>query len=439
MKLFNFISLRLALTFYFILWILVLPLLPLVSRLKAFQAGRFGLKLPKGDFALWIQASSVGEARLTIRFLREIQREKLSQIVISTNTPQGMEILQQEDLCRDIPLIYFPFDFVFLLPGFFRKFRPARVLLMETEIWPGLLFKCRQNKIPVCIGNARMSLKSFCRYSAFPNLLSLSGPSEIMAVSSRDAYRFQKIFTRSRVRRMHNIKYDMVQESRMHGTEPAPLPVKPDNGQNFIVLGSTRQEEETLMQWLIKKIHLHHPEIVIALFPRHMHRLQFWEKYFQDNRLDWIRRSRLPENQNRVSGIILWDTFGELNQAYSMAASVYVGGSLVPCGGQNFLEPVSQGVVPCVGPFRDNFRWIDDRIFELGLATEVKTVQELYQALVSAPLPDRQKIKEQFRKFTARRKGGACALARQVMDIRDQKPCLRPASEKNIPPQPDSI
>ncbi|MFW6005605.1 MAG: 3-deoxy-D-manno-octulosonic acid transferase, partial [Desulfonatronovibrionaceae bacterium] len=364
MNLFSFISLRLALILYFILWIMALPFLSVLSRLKISHAHRFGLRLPRGEFDLWIQAASVGEARLTIKFLQKIPQQKLSRIVVSTNTPQAMEILKQEKDCQGIQLIYFPLDFVFLLPGFFRRFRPGKVLLMETEIWPGLLFKCQRKKIPVCIGNARMSLKSFCRYSALGNFFSLVGPDEIMAVSSRDAFRFQKIFKRSRVGQMNNIKYDMLQEKRNESCDPSTLPLQLGKDHRLIVLGSTRQEEESLMQWLIKNIRCYHPEIILALFPRHMHRLQFWEKFFQKNGMDWTRRSALSRDQKQAAGIILWDTFGELKQVYSLAASVYVGGSLIPCGGQNFLEPVSQGVVPCVGPFRDNFRWIEDRIFE---------------------------------------------------------------------------
>ncbi|MFN2343322.1 MAG: 3-deoxy-D-manno-octulosonic acid transferase, partial [Desulfonatronovibrio sp.] len=159
----------------------------------------------------------------------------------------------------------------------------------------------------------------------------------------------------------------------------------------FIVLGSIRREEEIKIQWLIKKITQENPKTTIALFPRHMKRLTLWENFLNRHNITWVLRSQI-ENRTSPYNVILWDKFGELVHAYALAKSVYVGGSLVPCGGQNFLEPVSQGVIPCIGPFWDNFHWVGKEFLSSGLIHQINDEKELYSKLIAPGAHSKEKI-----------------------------------------------
>jgi 3-deoxy-D-manno-octulosonic-acid transferase len=402
------VSLNLFLILYSIAWAAALPFLFFIRGLGPFSWQRLGLKLPRGPFDLWIQASSVGEAKLALKILSDLPENSLAGIIISSNTIQGMNILK-DGVGDRAKLFFFPFD---ILPVWFialKRIKPARLLLLETEIWPALLFSCRKKSIPVIIGNARMSLKSFCRYLPLSGLLNRLGPDRVLAVSDRDKDRFSWIFKNSHVQNMFNIKFDIIEDTGPIPYTKNPLSAYFKAGHPLVVLGSVRREEEPRIKRLIAMILSRHPRTTIALFPRHMNRIRSWTDFFDLNDIPWTKRSGL-EVGGRLPPVIIWDRFGELLPAYALAGSVFVGGSLAPCGGQNFLEPLSQGIVPCMGPFRDNFNWVGNEILSLNLLCQVQNEQELYQSLTKPASASRQKVLIEFTRYVNSRKGGTKVL-----------------------------
>jgi 3-deoxy-D-manno-octulosonic-acid transferase len=216
---------------------------------------------------------------------------------------------------------------------------------------------------------------------------------------------------------MSNIKFD-----RLH-TEPDdrdnPLKAVIADGSRFLVLGSVRQPEEDPVAHIIETVRTKAPETIIGLFPRHMHRIAAWEQILSGMDVPWIRRSELAGSPAKPGSVIVWDTFGELTAAYGLARAVFVGGSLAPLGGQNFLEPMICGVTPVIGPSWENFAWAGPDIFDQGLAIRADGWQGVADALIRAlrenALTDRDP-KAAFR-YIEDRKGGTRQACRLMADF----------------------
>jgi 3-deoxy-D-manno-octulosonic-acid transferase len=207
------------------------------------------------------------------------------------------------------------------------------------------------------------------------------------------------------------------------------------------VLASVRQEEESLLFPLARALlsaRLQGRPLMVAAAPRHLHRVPAWERFLRAARIPYVLRSsgpgplKLPSVEN-APRFIIWDTFGELRLLYSMADAVFTGGSLTPLGGQNFLEPLAAGIVPCIGPHWDNFFWVGDDILTAGLLELVPDGPAVQEALLGrlaaivaaggqpcqpswtqAGETLRQSTRRRFDAWLAPRLGGAAQAARET-------------------------
>ncbi|EFI35618.1 Three-deoxy-D-manno-octulosonic-acid transferase domain protein [Desulfonatronospira thiodismutans ASO3-1] len=397
------------LVLYSLLWVIALPILLIVRRETPIDSGRLGFGMPRGPFRVWIQAASVGEARLAAALVRELNRKGIRNILVTTNTRQGMDFLDSE-IKEDAQKAYFPFDNMCIMAMALCRARPEKLVLLETEIWPSLLNACRRKNVPVVLGNGRLSLKSFCRYYPLRRFLASIGPDRIAAVSERDRERFSSLFPSAQTSVMSNIKFDLLvdKEPMAYVQNPLSSFFKPKHA--LIALGSVRREEEPQIARVIQKLYSARPKTTIALFPRHMTRIRPWQKILDSEGVPYTLRSSL-ESGTAPAGVILWDSFGELEAAYAMARSVFVGGSLMPCGGQNFLEALGQGVVPCVGPFWDNFTWVGREIVHAGLLIQVRDKNELSSKLQQPQSMSREQVEKKFKEYLQSRRGGTQELA----------------------------
>lgn len=323
---------------------------------------------------LWIQSASVGESYLTWELFKQLSPSRPIRVLATANTRQGFEILEEaaQAVRFQNPMIrirarYFPFDRPSLMGRALDAVRPRLAVFLETELWPGLLCALKIRRIPSLIVNGRISAKSLRGYRAWPSLWDRIGPDRILAVSETDAGRYQTLFPRAGVEVMDNVKFDRLafdassdDRSRIQLAEW----IHPDHP--FLVLGSIRREEESLVEKMILHVRSRHPGVVIGLFPRHLHRIRSWEKRLERHAVPFTLRSRV--RSPLASGeVLLADGIGELTSAYHLADAVFVGGSLAPLGGQNFLEPLICGISPVIGPHWDNFKWIGTEIFDQGL------------------------------------------------------------------------
>ena len=373
---------------YGLAWKAVLPWLKKNSRLqRGFPQRTTAHYLTHAD--IWIQAASAGESYLACALVQALMPYRPLTVRVTTTTIQGMDILKKNLSSPNIhPQVtvafsFFPFDIPSLMDQVVSKISPGVMVLLETELWPGLLSSLKKAQIPTIMVNARLSQKSISRYQKFSWLWRVLAPDIILATSQEDARRFGRIFPHTPIRTMPNIKFDLV-IPRSTGPAPCsapPLPCHPfPQGVPVTLLASIRMEEEADVAMILHHILLRHPQQVVALFPRHMHRIPFWQQSLSDLGHPWQLRSTLTIPISPGT-ILLWDTFGELKSAFGHATAAFVGGSLKPLGGQNFLEPVMSGVATVTGPHLDNFSWVGEGLFTAGVVTRARNRNEVIHHL----------------------------------------------------------
>ena len=382
-------------------------------------------KLPKAE--LWIQAASVGESYLAVELIKNLKPEFPTRILVTTNTKQGLEILERSiiDILKErkginVSVAYFPFDKPSIMKKAANQVRPKIMVLLESEIWPGLFYTLKKYACTTIIINGRITEKSLKRYLVWPSLWRALRPDKIFAISEDDAGRFAKLFGPKNVTVMPNIKFDRLGYTENFSQKAAPLEkiIAPDT--YLIILGSVGREEEAKVEKIILDIRRRQPNTVIGLFPRHLQRIKHWRHTLSRLSIPFILRSN-AETLVPSGAIILWDTFGELNFAYRHSNAAFVGGSLAPLGGQNFLEALTGGVIPVIGPNWDNFYWIGNEIVNQGLvriALNWKQVADILIENTKEP-PSHKDVINKALKYLKNRQGGtahACSIITEILN-----------------------
>jgi 3-deoxy-D-manno-octulosonic-acid transferase len=349
--------------------------------------------------------------------------ERSTRLVVTTQTRQGYDILkahadtlQRQDDPLEMTVRYFPFDRPSLMGRAVKAVRPKVAVLLETELWPGFMLALKQAHIPLVVINARMSARSLGHYLWRPTLWRALRPAAVQALSPQDAQRFASLFGHAGVATMPNIKFDRVTAATATPSGEMKALFAPERP--LVVLGSVRTAEEAQIEDLLDRLHQRHPQCRLALFPRHMERLNHWQTALSRRGLPWVLRSRATKDHPvlKRGGILLWDTFGELGAAYALACGAYVGGSLVPLGGQNFLEPLAQGLRPVIGPHWNNFAWVGREVVQGGLVQEVADCDGALTALSAAidhpaNAADKTAVRAALDDYLAHRRGGSAQAA----------------------------
>jgi len=438
------LAVRLVLGLYGLAWRALLPGLKRNGRLAEGWAERTLVSGPPPRADLLIHAASGGEAYLAWELLRHLPATLAAtqattppaarppqgadqlptplrvplRVLVTTFTSQGLGVLEQarDDLAPGVEVLpaYFPFDLPGPMRTFLRTVRPRVVVLLETELWPGLLAACREQGVPALVLNGRMTDKSLRGYSWLPWFWRALAPTKVLAVSDEDAGRFGKVFGDACTDRMPNIKFDRL---RFDAAPAQPeFAERLPQGAPFVILGSVRKEEEQDVLKIIQGLREARPRCVIGLFPRHMRRVCVWERTLREAGVSFALRS---ENQKAEPGsVMVWDVFGELSGAYSLACAAFSGGSLADLGGQNFLEPLGHGVTAVTGPSFSNFAWVGRGIFDTGLvrlAPDWRGVLAELSALVGQT-PDRAEVQAKASAYAASRRGGAAAACQAVAE-----------------------
>lgn len=394
---------------YTLVWIMALPVLALSPRLRTGWKQRMGWDFPK-RCDVWIQGASAGECALTNSLLEHLADTGGPTTVLATAwTKQGVEILAGgTPTARTRHVRFFPFDLPFIMRRVLDRTRPRVVVLMETELWPGLLSACADRDIPVIVINGRLSTASLAGYLWLRPVLRDFVPCRVNAIAKADARRFDLIFGAGRAQVTGNMKFDRALHTAFLARADNPLAdLFPEQGQT-LVLGSIREEEEAPVLKLVQALRHAAPQCIIALFPRHLPRCAAWRRFLAAAGIPAQYRSELTGSA-QPGQVIVWDRFGELAHAYALAHRAFVGGSLAKLGGQNFLEPLSQGVLPAVGPHLRNFAWIGDDIFH-HLAKRHADPQKLARVLLQ-PSPPRREVLAAFQEYVRDRRGATAANA----------------------------
>ena len=313
---------------------------------------------------IWMHAVSVGEVLAISGLVQELQsRAPQYQIVVSTTTRTGQALARERFGAGRC--FYFPLDFPWSIRAAFDRVRPSVLVLAESELWPNVLSRCAKRGAPVVVVNARVSDRSLPRYvrlgglwRPFLRLLAV-----VQAQTAEDARRLVAIgVPAERVSVGGNLKFDV----RAQMDVPILERLRPVLGSSpLLVCGSTLEGEEALLLAAWPGIVAAHPRAVMLLAPRHPERFEKVWALLQDSGVVWTRRSIwIDAPQPLPAGsIFLLDSIGELAAVYALATVAFVGGSLVPAGGHNPLEPAQFGILITIGPHYENFRDIVDLLF----------------------------------------------------------------------------
>jgi 3-deoxy-D-manno-octulosonic-acid transferase len=400
-------------------------------------------KLPAGSSgAIWIHAVSVGEALSSITLSRRLKEAYPNRPLIVSTTTQTGQALARERLPFADAIIYFPLDWAFCIRRALDAVRPSVVLVLETEIWPNFLREAGRRKIPVLFVSGRISDRSFARYQSYLGVFGfflrpflknvLSSTSAFLMQGEKDAERVRALGAPAdRVRVSGSLKYDL--------ELPAPTPlsnwlateIKRSGRSPVIVAGSIVATEEPHALIAFGTLQGEYPKALLVLAPRKPECFDEAAEFIDESHRKFIRRSRLPipgpaqsrDAQSTNNSIIpddvtvlLIDSIGELASLYGIADGAFVGGSLVPSGGHNILEPAAFGKIPVFGPSMENFAEVASRFVSAGAAIQVESPEDAGVAWIELfRNPERmKKMSETARQLVASSRG---ATDRAVAEI----------------------
>jgi 3-deoxy-D-manno-octulosonic-acid transferase len=306
-------------------------------------------------------------------------------IVLSTVTLTGQEAARRE--CRDVSrIIYFPLDLPLAVSRAIRRIGPGIFITAETEIWPNFFHSCFRRSIPVVVVNGRISDSSFARYLRFRWFFRplLEKVSAFLMQSEEDARRILQLGARPEtVKVTGNMKYDRVPETvSLPGTVNSWA-----EGGFLVVAGSTHRNEEEAILGAMEGFD-RRAEVLTALVPRHPERFDEVAGLLEKRGLAFTRYSDVTEDGVITSRVLLVDAMGVLDGFYALADVAFVGGSLVPVGGHNLLEPAMHGVPVLSGPHTHNFRDIAENLIEAGgcvIVNSAEQVSSIIRSYMSDP------------------------------------------------------
>jgi 3-deoxy-D-manno-octulosonic-acid transferase len=372
-----------------------------------------------GERSIWIHAVSVGEA-LAARPLVPALRERLPgyRLFLSTTTMTGNAVAARG--AKDLDgLFYAPFDWSGPVRRALSVVNPELLLLVETELWPNLIHEAHARGTRVAVVNGRISDRSFGRYRrvrgflrrvlAEVDLFLMQGPGPAERIQALGA-------PPDRIRVTGNLKYDAVEPGR-----PPERLVRLLGGRSrpLWIVGSTVGGEEELVLRAYHRLRAQVGDAGLLIAPRHPERFDAVPPLVEAAGFRCRRRSALEPGEWKDGEVLLLDTLGELARLYGLASVVFVGGSLVPAGGHNILEPAAAGRAVVVGPHMENFREITEQFLSEDALVQVETPDELGRVAADLMLdPDRRHaLGERARDVVDRNRGAVGRTAEVLAEL----------------------
>lgn len=332
---------------------------------------RFGFcALRAAEPVLWVHAVSVGEVQAAVPLIRELQRVYPGRrILVTTATPTGAQ--RVKSLFADsVWHAYLPYDLPGAVHRFLDRVRPCVAIVMETELWPNLFHACARRGIPVMLASARLSQKSVDRYRWMSGLVAKTLRHVCIAAQSEvDAERFRSIGAQPQnVFVTGNVKFDIDISGQTREQGHALRAQFADR--RVWIAGSTHDIEETVVLNAHDEILRECSDALLVLVPRHPQRFDQVRSLLTSRNVPFVSRSK-QESVGPATRILLVDTLGELLAFYAASDVAFVGGSLVPVGGHNLLEPAALGLPVLTGPHNFNSQGVAPLLIEKRAAIEV--------------------------------------------------------------------
>ncbi len=353
---------------------------------------RSALNLPLRPFKgnnVWIHALSVGEvisALPLVKIIKEKYPEK--DIVFTVSTSKGMDIARSELDKDDVKaLLFMPIDLWWCVRRIVNYIRPSILFFVETDLWPGLINYLKKRGIRTILVNGRVSPGTYKQYNRFPFIARRIFEALELCLMQTDLDRDRLlgvgIGPPKKIRTVGNIKFD--QEWIPMGVEERRkwlqvLGLEPEN--IIWVAGSTHQGEEEIILGVFKKVRPDFPALRLILAPRKIGRSGDIEKMAKNTGLNASLRTELSKNASGAFfDVLILNTLGELGRIYGLGKVSFVGGSLVPFGGHNLLEPAGFACPVLFGRYTHNFVLMSESLVETGGGLRVQDERELYEAM----------------------------------------------------------
>jgi 3-deoxy-D-manno-octulosonic-acid transferase len=345
-------------------------------------AERFGCTKVRRTHSLWVHAVSVGEVQAAAALVHSLQKHfPQLPLVMTTSTPTGASRVASL-FGPDVQHCYLPYD----LPGSVRRFldrvQPRLAVIVETELWPNLYRECRRRGVPLLIASARLSPRSLPRYQRLRALIApaLAGV-HVGAQTAEDLQRFQILGADpQRMQIVGNIKFDIeVSADTLHaGREFRALNAA---ARPVWIAASTHAGEEAAALSAHEGVRKILPDALLLLVPRHPQRFADVRQLLHSRGTHFAVRSA-HEPVAADTSVLLVDTLGELLMFYAASDVAFVGGSLVPVGGHNFLEPAALDLPVLSGPAVFNMQQVSQAFFDEGAALRVDSAGDLAQRII---------------------------------------------------------
>ncbi|OGT24307.1 MAG: 3-deoxy-D-manno-octulosonic acid transferase [Gammaproteobacteria bacterium RIFCSPLOWO2_02_FULL_38_11] len=328
--------------------------------------------------SIWIHAASLGEANAATPVIRFLQMHYKMPLVLTAMTPTGRQRLSH--LKNENTFIcYVPYDYPFAIKNFLKHTCVSLMISMETEIWPNIITFCEKNKIPFVLLNARMSEKSKSGYMRFSELTAplFKKMNCVMAQTKEDAERFIALgVNKERIHITGSLKFDLNLPSDLF--EKSKIFREKIGDRQVLLAASTHEGEDNIILKNFIELRKEFPHLLLILVPRHPERFDAVFKLCEKTKLEVKRRSQSMLQE--TTAIYVGDTLGELLLMYAVSDLAFVGGSLIPHGGQNPLEAAALGVPIVMGPHFFNFSEIVKLLKNAG-ALKVITENQLMQTV----------------------------------------------------------
>ena len=357
-------------------------------------AERFG-QLPisfnlDGDPSIWVHAVSVGEVLAARPLLDDLKpRYPGLRLFVSTTTVAAHQLARRQ-LPEADGVFYFPLDLAWVVRRVLDRVRPRLLVLVEGEIWPNVLRECRRRGVRTAIVNGRVSSRSWRRYRLVrPLLRRVLDDVEAFCLQSEEAVRRMTDIGAdpARVTMTGSLKFDAVAlpvpSPNRHPREPVLRVLRTSPDRPVIVAGSTMRGEELPLLRVFRRIKAARPQALLVVAPRHADRFGEVVDLARGEGFAVARRSELAVDAEPRADVVVLDTIGELAHVYQIATVAFVGGSLVPTGGHNILEPAVHGRPIVFGPSMSNFAEIAEAFLEHRAAVQVSDERELEQLLTT--------------------------------------------------------
>ena len=346
-----------------------------------------------GRPVIWVHCVSVGETNAARPLIQRLKSDLAPfRLIVSTTTRTGQQLARQVFAEHAEVIFYFPFDWKFSVRRALRRFAPSSVLLLETELWFNFLREANKSGAKVAIVNGRLSERSYKRFGYLKNFMRrvLSYPDLALMQSNLDAKRLMALGMRAtKLKVTGNMKFDqtvdndgvLATEFRTRFGISGDVPL--------IVAASTHDPEEKWLLEAFKRVWKSAagtlPRLLIA--PRHPERFRSVVDLIKGSGFGWARRSETASSRDLNAEVIILDSIGELRSALSLADIVFVGGSLIPHGGQSILEPAAAGKAIITGPHTSNFKVVvdefltQDALMQLSPSADSEIVDQLAAAI----------------------------------------------------------